>query len=181
MTRRLTPELAQQWAHALADVNCWFSGFRAALGDRLVDLPPGFDRLLDIKIWMDDAGEKPQPDKLVEAEFPEVEPPPVINPTGEDVVRRFVIDLVRYSDRDHETTGYTVREGDRFADRLEWSEMLGLIATVAKGASGIPLLSLAEHRQRFRPEKKPDDAFTCPKCGTKDAAPCDREDCPIPF
>lgn len=197
MTRRppLTPEVARRWCYALADVNCWFSGFRAALGDRSVDMPPGCDTLRDIKRWMEDFGEEPEPARIVEAEFPEVAPapapaPPPIPPTGDDVVRRIVIDLVRHSDSD--TTAYTVREGETFADRLGWDEMLGVVATRFAPRSGIKMMTLAEHRAAFpsiyvdpsdfaevAPPSPP--PYVCHQCGKTDRECCDRKDCPVPF
>lgn len=216
MTRRppLTPEVARRWCYALADVNCWFSGFRAALGDRSVDMPPGCDTLRDIKRWMEDFGEEPEPARIVEAEFPEVapapSPPPIINPTGDDVVRRIVIDLVRHSDSD--TTAYTVREGETFADRLGWDEMLGVVASRFAPRSGIRLMTLAEHHAahpslyadpsdfaEVEPAPAPEKVsgpmnfdprvgdftpavYVCSKCGQETRGRmCNDADCPIPF
>ena len=43
------------WADALADVQCWFRGFRSARGEMALGdlLPPGLDALRDLKIWLE--------------------------------------------------------------------------------------------------------------------------------
>lgn len=62
-TLAITPEQAQDYSDALADVLCWFRGFRAA--NRKAGMPPGLSRLVDLNIdlkrvaWPDRGGSAP--------------------------------------------------------------------------------------------------------------------------
>ena len=64
--------------------------------------------------------------------------------------------------------GYTVREGDRYADELCWDEMLGQVTELTHPRLGDGRYAMkteaewAEYRKRFEPrrERAPDDAPT---------------------
>lgn len=54
---RLSAEECDDYIAALADVLCWFRGFKAAKGSK-VEFPPGLDRLRDLNIDIKRAAEK---------------------------------------------------------------------------------------------------------------------------